>query len=67
VRTFDVFLAPATARTRGAGATEDAKRQITFEQVSVLPRKLTVLVIIAAVIGALAAVALVILAQQLHH
>jgi hypothetical protein len=67
VRTFDVFFAPVTAGTRGAGASEDTKRQITFEQLSVLPRKLTVVTIIVAVIGALAAVALVILASQLHH
>ena len=46
---------------------EEVRRQISFEQISVLPRKLTALVMVAAVIGAVVATALVFFAKQVHH
>jgi hypothetical protein len=66
-RSFEVSLAPAVPGTRAPGRGEDTRRQISFEQLGVLPRKLTALVIVAGVIGALAATALVFFAKQIHH
>jgi hypothetical protein len=66
-RSFEVFLAPAEAGARTASRGEEVRRQISFEQIAVLPRKLTALVVVAAVIGALAATALVFFTKQVHH
>ena len=66
-RSFDVSFAPADAGARAANRGEEVRRQISFEQISVLPRKLTALVIVAAVIGAVAATALLLFAKQVHH
>jgi hypothetical protein len=66
-RTFEVFFAPATASTRAPSRGGEDRRQISFEQISVLPRRLTALVVVAAVIGGLAIAALVIFAKQIHH
>jgi hypothetical protein len=66
-RSFEVFFAPAVAGTRALSRGEETRRQISFEQISVLPRKLTALVIVAAVLGAAAVAALVIFAKQINH
>jgi hypothetical protein len=66
-RSFEVSFAPAVPGTRSPGRGEETRRQISFEQLAVLPRKLTALVIVAAIIGALAATALIFFAKQLHH
>ncbi len=66
-RSFEVSFAPAVAGSRALTHGGETRRQINFEQISVLPRKLTALVVVAGVIGALAVVALVLFAKQLHH
>jgi hypothetical protein len=67
MRSFDVFFAPAQAGARPANRGEEVRRHISFEQISVLPRKLTALIVVAAVIGAVVATALVFFAKQLHQ
>jgi hypothetical protein len=66
-RSFDVFLAPAQSGSLGRNRDEEAKRHITFEQIPVLPRRFTALLIAAAVIGGIAVAALLIAASQIHH
>ncbi len=66
-RVFDVLLAPATTSIQGMSGQEEARRHVGFEQISILPRTLTALAVVAAVTGGLAVAALAIFAKQIHQ
>jgi hypothetical protein len=66
-RAFDVLLAPATTSIQGMTGQEEARRHVSFEQISILPRTLTALAVVAAVTGGLAVAALAIFAKQIHQ
>jgi hypothetical protein len=65
-RSFQVLLSPASRGARISGRGDGAGREVTFLQVSVLPRKLAALVATLAVIGALVGAAFAFLGSQIH-
>jgi hypothetical protein len=65
-RPFQVSLAPASDRQRMSNGQQSTGRDVSFEQVSVLHRKLTALMMVLAVLGGAAAVALVFFGSQIH-
>jgi hypothetical protein len=66
-RGFCVSFAPANQGTQAAGRGDRDERDIHFEQIPVLPRKLTALVIFIAVIAGLAGAALLIFGDQISQ
>ena len=64
-RSFQVFLNPATEAARLSSRGERAGRDVSFEQISVIPRKLAALLIIVVVVAALGFAALVVLANHI--
>jgi P pilus assembly chaperone PapD len=66
-RSFQVFVAPASKGDRVAVRGEGEGRSVSFDQLAVLPRKTSVLVVVLAVIGALVGAALAILGHQIHQ
>jgi hypothetical protein len=65
-RSFQVQLSPASRGARISSRGEGAGREVTFQQISVLPRKLAALVAVLAVIGALVGAAFAFLGSQIH-
>jgi hypothetical protein len=66
-RSFQVFVPPASKGDRVAVRGEGEGRSVNFDQLSVLPRKFSVLVVVLAVIGAAVGAALAILGHQIHQ
>jgi hypothetical protein len=66
-RSFQVFVPPAGKGDRVAVRGEGEGQSVNFDQLSVLPRKFSVLVVVLAVIGAAVGAALALLGHQIHQ
>jgi hypothetical protein len=64
-RSFEVYLTSADG-ARITSSDDQTKHAISFQQISVLPRKLTALAVAAVSIGGVAGGALAVLASQMH-
>jgi hypothetical protein len=66
-RSFQVFVSPANKGDRVAVRGEGEGQSVNFDQLSVLPRKLSVLVVVLAVVGGAVGASLAFLGHQIHQ